>query len=132
VWKILIVDDDSSGTQLLTTLLVLEGYQPLALENWQNPIEDVVRHRPDLVVMDVYLRIKNGLELLAELRAHVDSDVARTPVLMMSAEDNRQRSEQAGANGFLEKPFGIQAMVDVVEQIMKGGMTDHQPEPSPK
>jgi len=120
VQTILIIDDDPAGTQLLATLLSMEGYDPCRLENWQDPISDVERFRPDLVVLDIYLRTKNGFDLLEELRAHSDLDVAHTPVLMMSAENHQSRCRQAGANGFLEKPFNIQEMLNAIKQIEKG------------
>jgi DNA-binding response OmpR family regulator len=120
VQNILIIDDDPAGTQLLMTLLGLEGYQPHSLENWRDPVSDVELHRPDLVIMDIYLRTKDGFELLGELRRHLDPAVARTPVLMMSAEDHRVRCRQEGANGFLEKPFRLRDLVAAIREIGEG------------
>jgi DNA-binding response OmpR family regulator len=117
VQSVLIIDDDPAGTQLLMTLLGLEGYQACRLENWKDPVSDVERTRPDLVIMDVYLRTRNGFELLSQLRAHPDSGVARTPVLMMSAEENKARCKQAGANAFLEKPFTIRTLLATIHEI---------------
>jgi DNA-binding response OmpR family regulator len=117
VQNVLVIDDDPSGTQLLMTLLELEGYQAFQLENWKDPVSDVERARPDLVIMDVYLRARTGFELLSELRAHPDSGVARTPVLMMSAEDHRPHCKQVGADAFLEKPFSISVLMDTIREI---------------
>ena len=121
--KILIIDDDPSGTRLLTTMLGLEGYQPVKLENWEEPIEDLELHRPDLVLMDVYMRTTNGFDLLRRIRAHPDADLARTPVLMMSAEDQYVRCEQEGADGFLEKPFTMRALVQAIRGIEEGSLS---------
>ena len=115
--KILIIDDDRAGTQLLSTLLDFEGHQTLVLRNWEEPLSDVERYGPDLIIMDVYLRATNGLDILDQIRGHTDSDIASVPVLMMSAEDQEQRSIQAGANGFLEKPFQIEVLVETIREI---------------
>jgi DNA-binding response OmpR family regulator len=123
VRKILIIDDDPSGTLLLATLLGLKGYQPVKLENWKEPIEDLEQHRPDLALMDIYLRTTNGFDLLRRIRAHPDADLARTPVLMMSAEDQCIRCEQEGADGFLEKPFNIRVLVEAIRGIEEGSLS---------
>ncbi len=99
------------------TLLQFEGYQPHPVENWQDPVSDIERLRPDLVIMDVYLRIGDGFQLLDRLRTHPDSEVSRTPVLMISAEDQRTRCRQAGAQGFLEKPFNVRALVETIREL---------------
>lgn len=116
---ILIIDDDPSGTQLLITLLGFEGYEGFKPEDWTNPISDIERQRPDLVCMDVRLLNQDGVELLRQLRAHPDPAIARTPVLMMSAEDHSKRCRLAGANGFLEKPFDSVTLLDKVQRILE-------------
>jgi DNA-binding response OmpR family regulator len=122
--RVLIIDDDPSGTQLLITLLGFEGYEGLNPENWQNLMEDVERLRPDLVMMDVHLQSLDGILLLRELRAHPEPDVSSIPVLIMSAEDHRERSISAGANDFIDKPFDHVKLFDTIENILKGGSLD--------
>lgn len=123
--KILIVDDDRAGTHLLSTLLEFDGYRTLALENWEEPVRDIEYHRPDLIIMDVYLRAKNGLDLLGQIRKHVDPAVAKVPVLMMSAEDQHERSLQAGADGFLEKPFHIEDLQSTIRVIVEERLSEN-------
>ena len=123
--KILIIDDDPAGTQLLSTLLEFEGYRTLPLENWEEPLGDLERYRPDLVIMDVYLRATNGLDILGQIREHADPEIANVPVLMMSAEDQRQRSLQAGADGFLEKPFQMETLVNTIREATEEGLSEN-------
>lgn len=117
--KILVIDDDPTGTELLLTLLRFEGYQGCGVENWVDPLSEVVEKVPDLVIMDVRLSGKDGLELLRQLRNHPVSKVAETPVLMMSGEDHRMQSRSAGANGFVEKPFDWATLRSAIERIME-------------
>jgi DNA-binding response OmpR family regulator len=124
VAKILIVDDDPSGTQLLITLLGFEGYQGIKPENWADPIDDIARERPDLVMMDVRLMQRDGVEVLRRLRAHPDPAVASTRVLMMSAEDQTSRCRQAGANGFIEKPFDRVRLLKRIEELLEGSVEE--------
>ncbi|HSJ54593.1 MAG TPA: response regulator [Anaerolineae bacterium] len=117
--KILIVDDDPSGTQLLITLLGFEGYKGFGPDEWANPLASVEQHRPELVIMDVRLRSRDGVELVQQLRSAPNPAVASTPVLMMSAEDHRRRCLSAGANGFLEKPFDRTVLLRTIEEILE-------------
>lgn len=121
--KILIVDDDPSGTQLLITLLGFGGYQGFRPEEWADPLASVEQHRPGLIIMDVRLRSRDGVELVRQLRSSPDPAVAATPVLMMSAEDHRQRCLSAGANGFLEKPFDCTMLLETIGQILEGSLS---------
>lgn len=116
---ILIVDDDPSGTQLLIALLSFEGYQGFRPDDWTDPMASVARHHPVLIIMDVRLRSRDGVRLVQELRALSDPGVASTPVLMMSAEDHRQRCLAAGADGFLEKPFDRLMLLRTIESILE-------------
>jgi two-component system alkaline phosphatase synthesis response regulator PhoP len=132
VLKILIIDDDRAGTQLLSTLLDFEGHRPLALQNWDEPVGDVERLRPDLVIMDVYMRATNGLDILGQIRKQPDPEIANVPILMMSAEDQEQRSLQAGADGFLEKPFQIETLVSTIREIMEDRLSENLAEQAPE
>jgi DNA-binding response OmpR family regulator len=124
LYKILVIDDDPSGTELLITLLGLEGFQGFRLEDWADPLADVERHHPDLVIMDVYLSDWDGVELLGTLRAHPEPRMANTPVLMMSAEDLESRCLSAGANGFVGKPFELQKLMATIREIMEVGLLE--------
>lgn len=124
MYKILVIDDDRSGTELLITLLELEGFQGSRLEDWADPLADLERQRPDLVIMDVYLSVRDGVELLSEIRAHSEPRIADTPVLMVSAEDLKARCMAAGANGFVEKPFDLEKLVVTIREIVEVGLLE--------
>ena len=124
MYKILVIDDDPSGTELLITLLGLEGFQGSGLEDWADPLADVERDQPDLVIMDVYLSGWDGVELLGAIRAHPEPRIANTPVLMMSAEDLKSRCLSAGANGFVGKPFELQKLMATIREIMEVGLLE--------
>jgi CheY-like chemotaxis protein len=116
MYRVLVIDDDPSGTQLLITLLEFEGHRGYGVETWRDPLHDVEALRPDLVIMDVRLRVTDGLELLRQLRAHPDAGVAATPVLMMSAEDFSVQCQAAGADGFVEKPFRLETLMAAIQK----------------
>jgi DNA-binding response OmpR family regulator len=75
-----------------------------------------------MVIMDVHLRSRSGLELLRQLRAHSDPELAQTPVLMISADDYHRECRQAGASAFLMKPFGYQDLMDAITGVEEGSL----------
>jgi CheY-like chemotaxis protein len=125
VSQILVIDDDPSGTQLLIDLLRFAGHRGYALENWQDPVAGVEETRPDLVIMDVRLRVHDGLDLLRGLRAHPDAVIAGTPVLMTSAENLSAQCRTAGATGFLEKPFDTACLFRTIQEIVEVGVSEN-------
>jgi two-component system, OmpR family, response regulator MprA len=114
--KVLIVEDDPGVSRLLGALLHFEGYDIEEAKDWNNTLSAVEQIRPDLAIVDVHLRAGDGFDLLSQIRAHPDPDTARTPVLMMSGMDYRHRCKQAGANGFLEKPFDRLALLEAIRK----------------
>ena len=117
--KILVIDDDPTGTGLLIDLLRFADRQGYPLENWQDPVAEVEQKLPDLVIMDVHLRVHDGLDLVRQLRAHPDASVAGIPVLMVSAEDLSASCRAAGASGFVEKPFETESLFRTIQEIME-------------
>lgn len=116
--KVLVVDDQLDAAKLLVTLLKLDGFEAEHLEgNWQGVIGEVEARGPDLVILDVRLPGANGLDLLRQLRAHVDSSVAQVPVLLVSALDGRYEGELAGMSGFLLKPYTRQQLLEAINEI---------------
>jgi len=124
VSQILVIDDDSSGTQLLIDLLRFAGHRGYALQNWQDPVADVEETRPDLVILDVRLRAHDGLDLLRGLRAHPDAAIGGIPVLMTSAENVSVQCRAAGATGFLEKPFDTESLFRTIQKIAEAGLSE--------
>jgi DNA-binding response OmpR family regulator len=114
---ILIVEDDPGIAHLMSMLLRLEGYEVQQAKDWDEMLIAVEQIRPDLAIMDVHLRAGEGFDLLRQLRAHPDPYLARTPVLMMSGMDYRFLCKQAGADGFLAKPFDRVMLLEAIRKI---------------
>src|SRR5687768_15988999 len=76
-----IVEDDEAIAAGLALNLTIEGYQPTCLQDGLAALEYIRQSPPALVVLDIGLPHKNGLEILSDLRAEGN----RTPVVMLSA-----------------------------------------------
>ncbi|MGH2922086.1 MAG: response regulator, partial [Gaiellaceae bacterium] len=76
---------------------------------------------PDLIVLDMMMPGRTGLEVLGELRT--ESRFAETPVIMLTARAQaalREAAAEAGASRFLPKPFSPLALASLVEELLNG------------
>jgi CheY-like chemotaxis protein len=118
--KIMLVEDDLTMVSLLTTLLQMEGFQVARLrkeENIAQVMETMCSEQPDLALMDIHLRQFNGFDLLKQIRS--DSALQSLRVVMVSGMDLRQKCMQAGANGFLLKPFMPDDLIQLIRDTLQ-------------
>jgi DNA-binding response OmpR family regulator len=102
--KILLADDDFSMVGLLKTLLDMEGYQVVTLLDKPGDILENIRSaKPDILLIDIYLGDRNGLDIVRQLRQMPDLDGIR--IIMASGIDKREECLAAGADVFLLKPY---------------------------
>ncbi|MCC7106880.1 MAG: response regulator [Chloroflexi bacterium] len=118
---ILLVEDDQWIRSLLRELLVDEGYRVVEASSGDEAVRMVDTHHPDLVLLDLRLPRKSGLEILRELRAN--DETASLPVLVMSGELNdRTRKALAGktqrADAVFEKPLDLGEVFKRVDQVL--------------
>lgn len=102
--KILLADDDFTMVALLKTLLGMEGYQTASLLDKKGEILDNIRmEKPDILLLDVHLGDRNGIDLVRQMRA--TKDLKNVRVIMVSGIDKSEECLAAGANDFLLKPY---------------------------
>jgi len=102
--SVLIIDDEAEIRESLQTLLELEGFEIETAENGEEGLLQIENRPFDLVLLDLALPGRNGMEILAEIHAH-DSQL---PVIMITAYgtvENAVRAMQSGAANFIQKPW---------------------------
>lgn len=100
---VFLAEDDVTMVGLLTTLLKMEGYQVTVMGEDSDIVESVLSTKPDILLMDVRMLNRNGIEELARLRKSPGGDVVN--VLMTSGLDVKEQCLENGANAFILKPF---------------------------
>jgi DNA-binding response OmpR family regulator len=113
--RILLAEDDATMVSLLKTLLKMEGYQVSALDADTDIAQAVLKTKPDILLMDVHLLRQNGLDELVKLRAAPGGESVR--VLMTSGLDFKEQCLSAGANGFIQKPFMPDDLLDALRSV---------------
>jgi len=116
--KVLVVDDDQTMTQLLSTLLGMEGYQVATIQDWARVLDTVQHERPDIVIMDRFLPQSDGIELVKGIRS--DPSTTSMKILMTSGMDTEELCLQAGADAFLLKPYSPDQLLEILQTYLSG------------
>ena len=101
---ILIIDDEAEIRESLQTLLELEGFAVETAASGEAGLQRIGEHPFDLILLDLALPGRNGMDILAEIRAHETG----LPVIMITAfgtVENAVRAMQGGAANFVQKPW---------------------------
>ena len=103
---ILLVEDEDSLRRVLKDLLEMEGYTICEARDGAEAMEQVDRHNPDLVLLDLNLPNVDGFTVLRKLRAEARTE--HLPIVVLTArgdEDNEVKVLRAGATDYITKPF---------------------------
>ena len=103
--RVLVVDDELAIRRFLRTSLQAYGYTIYEAASGEEALVEMVAKRPDLVILDIGLPGKNGIEITRELR-----EWSQVPILILSVRDQEQEkiaALDAGADDYLTKPFGV-------------------------
>jgi DNA-binding NtrC family response regulator len=112
---VLIVDDERSIRELLSDTLDAVGYKSLTAEDYDSAESALKSANIDVVITDVLLPGKSGVELIKSIK----HDNPNIPVLAISGKNVSQiEIKQAGADGFLAKPFRIGKIEELIEKTL--------------
>ena len=119
--KFLVVDDFSTMRRIVRNLLKELGYSNVdEAEDGAMALTKLKNEQFDFVISDWNMPVMNGLDMLKSIRA--DATLAKLPVLMVTAEAKKENiiaAAQAGANGYVVKPFTAQALKEKIEKIFE-------------
>ncbi|HDM77340.1 MAG TPA: response regulator [Deltaproteobacteria bacterium] len=121
--KIWIADDDLFYRKLISEALIEQGHQVWTMHNGLNIMHLLFEDPPDLLILDVFMAQKNGVELLTEInRVSETKGMKRMPVIVISGDDSISTElavRKAKANRFLLKPFQKEEIVRVVNDLLE-------------
>ena len=127
--RVLIVDDDEKLQKLLREYLENNGFQVMNLPDGSRVLETIRRESPDLVILDIMLPGKDGLEILKEVRREFN-----LPVLLLTAkgeDTDRIVGLELGGDDYLTKPFNPRELLARIKAILRraGSGVAGDPEP---
>jgi two-component system cell cycle response regulator DivK len=116
--KVFVFDDNVDILDLCTIILEDAGYDIKTSSTSNNIIDQVMAYTPDIIFMDNWLPDVGGIDATRALKRH--GTLKNIPVIYFSANnDVESLAQQAGADGFLSKPFDIQELEDIISKHLR-------------
>jgi DNA-binding response OmpR family regulator len=117
--KILVVDDEHFITRSLSFMFQKEGYECYVANNGETAMEQIAGCKPDIVFLDIDMPLKDGIQVVREIRCREDSkDIF---IIMLTAKGQKideKASLEAGANEYIMKPFDPRAILSRIKEII--------------
>ena len=114
------VDDDNTIREIEVYTLLQTGFEAKGFSDGEALFEALKTDTPDLIVLDIMLPGKDGMEILKEIRSNPETE--RIPVIMATAkgtEIDKIQGLDKGADDYLVKPFGTMEMVSRIKAVLR-------------
>lgn len=117
---ILVVDDEPAICDMICTSLEMAGYQTRKAANGQIALQMIFNEQPDLAILDWMMPMLSGIELTTRLKR--DPLTADVPIILLtarSAEEDKVRGLEAGADDYVVKPFSPRELTARVKAVLR-------------
>ncbi|HVN52826.1 MAG TPA: response regulator [Anaerolineaceae bacterium] len=117
---ILHVEDNQDNRILIRRLLQSDGYEVLEADSATQAMDMIQVHSPDLILMDINMPDIDGYTLTTRLKGLPET--SRIPIIALTAnvmKGDRERTLQAGCDGYIEKPIDVDNFLDVISRYVK-------------
>ena len=116
--KILLVEDNEMNKDMLSRRLIKKGYEVVFAMDGQEAIDMAQSEKPDVILMDMGLPVKDGLQATKEIKEN--SDTANIPVIALTANamaEHRQQALDGGCDEYETKPVRLPSLLEKIEQF---------------
>jgi DNA-binding response OmpR family regulator len=114
---IVVADDDPQLLRLVTRNLEFEGYEPIAVADGQQALEEIERRQPDLALLDVMMPKLDGFAVCERVR-----EFSNLPIIILTARGQDQdkiHGFDVGADDYLTKPFNVDELLARVRAVLR-------------
>jgi CheY-like chemotaxis protein len=124
--KVLVVEDDPDGRQILLEVLRFAGAEVTACSDPDAALDKLTQFlRPDVIISDLAMPQMDGLTFLNAVRTHPDEATRRIPLLAITAYDEFYSPIQLlklGSDAYMVKPLNLERLCDAVKKLSVSGM----------
>ncbi|MGI6766710.1 MAG: response regulator transcription factor [Lentihominibacter sp.] len=123
------VDDDNTIRDIEVYTLIQTGFEARGFADGISMLEALKTEKPDLIVLDIMLPGKDGVDILKEIRGNPET--RKIPVIMATAKGTEMDKIQGldlGADDYLVKPFGVMEMVSRIKAVLRRCESDKKKE----
>ena len=122
-YRILLAEDNELNREIAVTMLTESGFEVDVAENGQEAVDMLCASEPGyygVILMDIQMPVMNGYEATRRIRALENEELARIPILAITAnafEEDRKEALKCGMNGHLAKPIDIDRLLDSLSAV---------------
>ena len=123
--KVLIVDDDTNISELISLYLKKEGYETREAYTGKEALELFEEYKPDMVLLDIMLPEVDGYDVCKEIRK-----IDRTPIIMLTAKGeifDKVLGLELGADDYMVKPFDPKELIARVKAVLRRSIKQSEP-----
>ena len=117
---VLVIDDEKDLLELVRYNLEKEHLDVITANDGQSGLEIGLKHKPDLVLLDLMMPGMNGMEVCKQLRS--DARTSRVPIIMLTAkaaETDKIVGLEMGADDYITKPFSVRELIARVRAVLR-------------
>ncbi|MBM3151019.1 MAG: response regulator [Chloroflexi bacterium] len=119
---VLYIEDNFDNRVLIRRVLESEGYKVFEVEDPTNAVEEVVKIKPDLILMDINMPEIDGYTLTTRIKSQ--PGFSSIPIVALTANvmrGDREKSLEAGCDGYIQKPVDIDTLCQQVDRYIRKG-----------
>ena len=125
--RILVVDDDPDFVEIMRTILEANDYEVISAANGNQGLAQVKEHKPDLLILDIMMPGRSGLDICREVRSR-----SAVPIIILTAKDaevDKVVGLEVGADDYVTKPFSVRELLGRVRAQLRRRELDRSPSP---
>lgn len=114
--KVIVCDDDEGILEILKVILKSGGFEVKTLSTGKGITKEIVKHKPNLIFLDIWMPGINGIEAAKLLK--VNSKIKNIPIIIISAlheSEIKRIVKESGADGYISKPFDMSYLLKTTE-----------------
>ncbi len=119
--KVMVIEDNPINMQLFTDILDASGYDTISITDARIAVENIKKHKPNLVLTDIQMPNISGLDLVKIIKK--DEEIKHIPVIAITAfamKGDEEKIIQAGCDGYVAKPISIKPFLETVAKFTEG------------
>jgi two-component system cell cycle response regulator DivK len=117
--KILVVDDNQDNRELVIKVLKSKGYLLMEATDGEAALEQAIKQKPDLILMDISLPKIDGYEVTRRLKEQ--ESFKAVPIIALTAhamKGDREKALEAGCDGYIPKPISVRELPDQIQTFL--------------
>ena len=121
--KILLVEDNEMNKDMLSRRLSKKGQEVVFAMDGQQAIDNALIEKPDVILMDMGLPVKDGLQATREIKASIETKAI--PIIALTAnamDEHRKEAREAGCDEYETKPVRLPSLLEKIENLTQYGI----------